>query len=78
LILSFNLIAVDREVDYRTANMAAGLSKRSELDIKDYEIAILAAIVIDGDPADSAGTDLEIDVVKVLMVFIFIRSVDIY
>jgi hypothetical protein len=46
--------------------------------MKNYEIAILIAIAINGDPADSAEIDLEIDAVKILMVFVFIRNVDIY
>jgi hypothetical protein len=71
------LIAVDRKADYGIADIAANLNKRSELDVKNYEIAILAAIAIDGDPADSTGTDFEIDVVEILMIFVFIRSVDI-
>jgi hypothetical protein len=57
--------------------MTAGLSKRSELDIKGYEIAILTAIAINGDPIDSIKIDFEIDAVKILMIFIFIRNVDI-
>jgi hypothetical protein len=64
-------------IDYRTANIAAGLNKRSELDVKNYEIVILAAVAINGDPADSAETDLKIDVIEILMIFIFIRNVDI-
>jgi hypothetical protein len=71
------LIAVNRKSDYGITNIAANLNKRSELDVKNYEIAILAAIAIDGDPADSTGTDFEIDVVEILMIFVFIRSVDI-
>jgi hypothetical protein len=78
LTLLFDLIAVNRETDYRIADIAASLNKHSELDIKGYEIAILIAIVIDGDPADSAEIDLEIDIVEILMIFVFIRSVDIY
>jgi hypothetical protein len=62
---------------YGIANIIVGLSKRSELGVKDYEIAILAAVVINGVPVDSAGIDFKIDVIKILMVFIFIRSVDI-
>jgi hypothetical protein len=72
------LIAVDREADCEIADMVAGLNKRSELDVKDYKIAILVAVAIDGDPVDSTETDFKIDTVKVLMVFIFVRSVDIY
>jgi hypothetical protein len=78
LILLFNLIAVVREADYRIADMATGLNKRFELDVKNYEIAILAAVAINGDPVDSTGIDFEIDVVEILMIFIFIRRVDIY
>jgi hypothetical protein len=71
------LIIVNRETDYRITNIAADLNKRSELNIKDYEIAILATIAINGDPIDSIETDLKIDAVKILMIFIFIRNVDI-
>jgi hypothetical protein len=71
------LVAVDRETDYRIVNIIINLSKRSELDMKDYEIAILIAVAIDGDPANSIETDLKIDVVKILMIFILIRNVDI-
>jgi hypothetical protein len=71
------LIIIDREADYGTANITAGLNKRSELDIKNYEIAILAAVAINGDPIDSTRTNFKIDVVKILMIFIFIRNVDI-
>jgi hypothetical protein len=71
------LIIVDRKTDYGITNIIADLNKRSELDIKDYEIAILAAVVIDGDPADSTETYLKIDAVKILIVFILIRNVDI-
>jgi hypothetical protein len=77
LILLFNLIAVDRKTDCGTADIIINLNKRSELDVKSYEIAILTAIIIDGDPIDSAEIDLEIDAVEILMVFIFIRNVDI-
>jgi hypothetical protein len=72
------LITVDREADYRIADIAANLSKYSELNMKGYEIAILTAVAIDGDPADSAKTDFEIDAVKILVALIFIRNVDIY
>jgi hypothetical protein len=72
------LVAVDRKINYRTADITIGLNKRSELGVKNYEIAILAAIAIDGDPADSAETDFKIDAVEILIVFILIRSVDIY
>jgi hypothetical protein len=71
------LIAVDRETDYKITDIIAGLNKRSELDIKNYEIAILTAVAINGDPADSTETDLEIDTIEILMIFILIRSVDI-
>jgi hypothetical protein len=71
------LIAVDREADYGIADIAANLNKRFELGMKDYEIAILVAIVIDGDPADSTEINFEIDAVRILIVFIFIRNVDI-
>jgi hypothetical protein len=71
------LITVDREADYETADMVAGLNKHSELDMKDYEIAILAAVAINGDPADSAETDFKINTVRILIVFILVRSVDI-
>jgi hypothetical protein len=77
LALLFDLVAVNRKADYGTADIAAGLSKYSELGVKSYEIAILAAVAINGDPIDSAETDFKIDVVGILMVFIFIRSVDI-
>jgi hypothetical protein len=46
--------------------------------MKNYEIAILAAIAIDGDPADSTETDLKIDIVGILIILILIRNVDIY
>jgi hypothetical protein len=72
------LIVVDCKTDYGIADIIAGLSKYSELDMKDYEIAILIAVAIDGDPADSIEIDFEIDVVEILIIFIFIRSVDIY
>jgi hypothetical protein len=72
------LIAIDRKADYGTADITVNLNKRSELDMKSYEIAILAAVAIDGDPTDSTETDLKIDAVRVLMIFVFIRSVDIY
>jgi hypothetical protein len=78
LILSFNLVTVNRKINYRIVNITAGLNKRSELGIKDYEIAILAAIAINGDPADSAEINFKIDVIGMLIIFIFIRSVDIY
>jgi hypothetical protein len=78
LILSFNLIAVDREADYRTANIIIDLNKRSELNVKDYEIAILTAVAIDGDPVDSTETDFEIDVIRILVIFIFVYNIDIY
>jgi hypothetical protein len=65
-------------VGYRIVDIIINLNKRSELGVKNYEIAILATIIIDGDPTDSAGTDLKIDVVKILIILIFIRSVDIY
>jgi hypothetical protein len=77
LVLLFDLIAVDREVNCGITDMTAGLNKRSELDIKNYEIAILAAVAINGDLVDSTETDFKIDVIKILMIFIFIRSVDI-
>jgi hypothetical protein len=47
------LIAVDRKIDYGIAGMAIGDNKRSELDVKNYEIAILAAVVINGNSVDS-------------------------
>jgi hypothetical protein len=72
------LIAVDRETDCEITDMAAGLSKYSELDVKSYEIAILAAVAINGDPIDSAETDFKIDAVEILIAFVFVRSVDIY
>jgi hypothetical protein len=72
------LIAIDRKTDYKIADITADLNKCSELDIKGYEIAILAAVAIDGDPADSTETDFKIDVVGILIIFILIRSVDIY
>jgi hypothetical protein len=78
LILLFNLVVVDRETDCRIADIIAGLSKRFELDVKGYEVVILAAVIIDGDPADSTEIDFKIDAVGILMIFIFIRSVDIY
>jgi hypothetical protein len=71
------LVTIDRETDCKTIDIIAGLNKRSELGVKNYEIAILAAVVIDGDPIDSTETDLKIDAVKILMVLILIRSVDI-
>jgi hypothetical protein len=71
------LIAVDREADYRIVDIAAGLNKRSELNVKDYEIAILAAVVINGDPVDSTEINFKIDAVRILVIFILIRSVDI-
>jgi hypothetical protein len=77
LILLFNLIAVNREINYGIADMTAGLNKYSELDMKSYEIAILVAIAIDGDPIDSIEIDFEIDAVEILVIFILIRSVDI-
>jgi hypothetical protein len=46
--------------------------------MKDYEIAILTAVAINDDPANSTETDLKIDAVEILMIFIFIRNVDIY
>jgi hypothetical protein len=46
--------------------------------MKNYEIIILTAIAIDGDPADSTEIDFKIDAVEILIVFILIRSVDIY
>jgi hypothetical protein len=78
LILLFNLIAVDRETDYGIVNIIIGLNKRSELGIKNCEITILIAIVINGDPVDSIGINFEIHVIGVLIIFIFIRNVDIY
>jgi hypothetical protein len=71
------LIAVDRETNCKITDIIAGLNKRSELDMKSYEIVILAAVVINGDPADSTETDLKIDAVEILVVLIFIRNVDI-
>jgi hypothetical protein len=71
------LIVIDRKTNCRIANTIAGLNKRSELDIKDYEIAILTAVVINVDPVDSAGTDFKIDAVRILIIFVFIRNVDI-
>jgi hypothetical protein len=58
--------------------MTAGLNKRSELDVKGYEIAILIAVAINGDSVDSIGINFEIDVVRILIIFIFVRNVDIY
>jgi hypothetical protein len=78
LALLFDLIAIDRKADYGIADIITDLNKRSELDVKDYEIAILAAVAIDGDPVNSTGINLKIDVVKILMIFILIRNVDIY
>jgi hypothetical protein len=72
------LVAVNRKIDYRIADIITDLNKRSELNMKDYEIAILAVVVIDGDPADSTKTNLKIDVVRILVIFIFIRNIDIY
>jgi hypothetical protein len=72
------LIAVNREIDCGIADIITDLNKRSELDVKDYEIAILIAIVINGDSVDSAGINFEIDAVGILIIFIFVRSVDIY
>jgi hypothetical protein len=71
------LITVDREIDYGITDIIADLNKHSELNIKGYEIIILTAVVINGDPADSTETDFEIDVIGILMIFIFIRNVDI-
>jgi hypothetical protein len=78
LILLFDLVAVDRKTDCETADIIADLNKRSELGVKNYEIAILAAVAINGDSVDSTETDLEIDVIRILIIFVFIRSVDIY
>jgi hypothetical protein len=72
------LIAVNREIDYRTADITIGLNKCFELNMKSYEVVILTAVAINGDSVDSAGIDLKIDAVKILMVFVFIRNVDIY
>jgi hypothetical protein len=77
LILLFNLIAVNREINCRIINIAAGLNKRSELNMKNYEIVILIAVAINGDSIDSTETDLKIDVIKILIIFVFIRNVDI-
>jgi hypothetical protein len=57
--------------------MTTGLSKRSELNMKSYKITILAAVVINGDPADSTETDFEIDAIRILVIFILVRNVDI-
>jgi hypothetical protein len=46
--------------------------------MKDCEIAILAAVAINGDPIDSTGRDLKIDVIEILIIFIFIRNDDIF
>jgi hypothetical protein len=72
------LIAIDRETNYRIADITANLNKCSELNMKDYEIAMLAAIAINGDPVNSIETNLKIDAVEILMIFVFIRNVDIY
>jgi hypothetical protein len=77
LILLFNLITVDRKTDYRIADIITNLNKHSELNMKNYEIAILTAVAIDGDPANSIEINFKIDVVKILIIFIFIRNVDI-
>jgi hypothetical protein len=77
LILLFNSVAVDRMADYGTADMAASLNKRSELNVKDYEIVILTAITINDDPVDSIRTDFKIDVIGILVIFVFIRNIDI-
>jgi hypothetical protein len=77
LILLFDLITVNRETDCGITDIITDLNKRFELDVKDYEIAILAAIAIDGNSADSAETDFEINAVKILVIFVFIRNVDI-
>jgi hypothetical protein len=71
------LIIVNRKVDCGTADIIIDLSKRSELNVKNYEIIILAAIAINGDSIESAGTDFKINAVKILMIFVFVRSVDI-
>jgi hypothetical protein len=72
------LIAVNRETNYKIADIITNLNKRSELDIKDSEIIILTAIAINGDPIDSTEIDFKIDAVEILMIFIFIRNIDIY
>jgi hypothetical protein len=71
------LIAADRKTNYEIANIITTLNKRSELDIKDYKIIILITIAINGDPTDSTGINFKIDIVKILMIFVFIRNVDI-
>jgi hypothetical protein len=71
------LITVDRKTDYRIADIITNLNKHSELNMKNYEIAILTAVAIDGDPANSIEINFKIDVVKILIIFIFIRNVDI-
>jgi hypothetical protein len=45
--------------------------------MKGYEIAILTAVAIDGDSVDSAEIDFEIDAVRILVIFVFVRNVDI-
>jgi hypothetical protein len=77
LVLLFNLIVVNREIDCGIADIITGLNKCFKLDIKDYEIAILTAVVINGDPVHSIGINFEIDAVRILMIFIFICNVDI-
>jgi hypothetical protein len=72
------LVAVDCKINCRIADITAGLNRRSELDIKGYEIAIFITIAINGDPVDSIRINFEIDVIEILMVFIFVRYVDIY
>jgi hypothetical protein len=71
------LVAVDREINYRIADIITNLNKYSELDMKDYEVAILVAVVINGDPVDSTETNFVVDVIEILMIFVLIRSVDI-
>jgi hypothetical protein len=78
LILLFNLIVVNRKTNYRIADIITDLNKRSELNVKNYEITILAAVAINGDPVDLTEIDFKIDAVKILIILIFIRSVDIY
>jgi hypothetical protein len=78
LALSFNLIVVSCKADYRIVDIAADLNKRSELNMKNYEIAILTTVVINSDPINSTEINFKIDVVEILVIFVFIRSVDIY
>jgi hypothetical protein len=77
LILLFDFIIIDRVINCRIIDTIADSNKRFELNIKNYEIIILITVIFNGDSVDSAGIDFEIDVIRILIIFIFIRSVDI-